>query len=369
MANVTYTVPNKIGSYDGDMVVKQYNSMTIDAGDTVTVDQPNRGLFILVKGNCTINGTLSMTSKGGLINPTSAGGSDSNVVDSNGLRLPFLTSTGSSSLTASNTLFNGCGNDARNVLANFRTLSSNGNIITLVRQGASGGTQFTLGTGSGNQNGNAGSNGTTGQTGGGGGGSVVYGGTCREGRYGSCFSGGSGGGSVNNGEGNQSQVSNATVWSGRGGASATGHSAGVSGGAGNPLGSNVNTTSGVTFQSSEDGDGVGGLIILVVKGNLTIGSGGRIEANGGGSQHVTRTNDNGDWINTGGAGGGGNIVLAYKGTYTNNGTVEARGGRSGRCHYPSALGWNNGTNTTTAANWFANGGNGGNGSVQTLQVL
>ena len=368
MANVTYTVPNKNGSYDGDMVVKQYNSMVIDAGDTVTVDQPNRGLFILVKGDCTINGTLSMTSKGGFINPTATGGSDSNAVDSNGLRLPFLTSSGSSSLTASNTLFNGCGNDARSILSNFRTLSSNGDIITLVRQGASGGTQFSLSTGSGGQNGNAGSNGTTGQTGGGGGGSVVYGGTCREGRYGSCFSGGSGGGSVNNGEGNQSNVSNATIWSGRGGASATGHSAAVTGGAGNPLGSNVNTSSGsISFQNNEDGDGVGGLIILVVGGNLTIGSGGKIEANGGGSQHVTR-GDSPDWINTGGAGGGGNIVLAYKGTYTNNGTVEARGGRSGRCHNPNPLGWNNGSNTATG-DWFVNGGNGGNGSVQNLQVL
>ena len=30
MANVTYTVPNKSGSYDGDMVVKHYSSMTIN---------------------------------------------------------------------------------------------------------------------------------------------------------------------------------------------------------------------------------------------------------------------------------------------------------------------------------------------------
>ena len=115
MANVTYTVPNKNGSYDGDMVVKQYTSVNIDAGDTVTVDQPNRGLFILVKGDCTINGTLSMTSKGGYINPTSSGGSDNNAVDSNGLRFPFLTSGGSSSLTAANTLLNGCGTTARSV--------------------------------------------------------------------------------------------------------------------------------------------------------------------------------------------------------------------------------------------------------------
>ena len=371
MANVTYTVPNKNGSYDGDMVVKQYNSMIIDTGDTVTVDQPNRGLFILVKGDCTINGTLSMTSKGGLVNPTSAGGSDNNAVDSNGLRLPFLTSSGSSSLTASNTLFNGCGNDARSVLANFKTLSSNGNIITLVRQGANGGSQVTQSGSNANINGNTGSNGSTGQTGGGGGGSVVYQGTSRNGSFGSCFAGGSGGGSVNNGEGNQSNVNNAVDWSGRGGNSATGHSAGVSGGAGNPPGSNVATSSSTSFEDNEDGMGVGGLIILVVKGNLTIGATGRIEANGGGSQHVVRTAGNpaGEWTNTGGAGGGGNIVLAYKGTYTNNGTVEARGGRSGRCQSSAGLGWNNGTNTSGGGStWIANGGNGGNGSVQTLAI-
>ena len=40
MADVTYTVPNKSGSYDGDMVVKQYSSITINTVDTVTTDQP-----------------------------------------------------------------------------------------------------------------------------------------------------------------------------------------------------------------------------------------------------------------------------------------------------------------------------------------
>ena len=59
MSNVTYTVPNKNGSYDGDIVLKQYTSMTINNGDTVTVDQPCRGLFIYVTGNCTINGTAN----------------------------------------------------------------------------------------------------------------------------------------------------------------------------------------------------------------------------------------------------------------------------------------------------------------------
>ena len=165
MANVTYTVPNKSGSYDGDMVVKQYSSMTINNGDTITTDQPCRGLMILVQGNCTINGTLSMTGRGAYANPTSNGGSDSNSVDANGLRMPFVTSGGSSSLSASNTLFNGCGNDARSVLGNFKTISSSGDIITLARQGANGGA-----AGGAQTNGAAGSNGGTGQTGGGGGG-------------------------------------------------------------------------------------------------------------------------------------------------------------------------------------------------------
>jgi len=359
MANVTYTVPNKSGSYDGDMVVKQYTSMIIDAGDTVTVDQPNRGLFILVKGDCTINGTLSMTSKGGYINPTTSGGSDSNAVDSNGLRFPFLTSGGSSSLTAANTLLNGCGNTARSVIANFKTLSSDGTIISVVRQGANGASGV-----SSTSNGSNGSNGSTGQSGGGGSGGANYQGTSGAGSYGSCFSGGSGGGSIDN----NGSVTSAQAWSGAGGNSGTGHSAAGSGGAGNPAGSNAHTQSAGVFVNNADGHGCGGLIILVVKGNLTIGSNGKIEANGGGSRNVYRTDD-GEWMSTGGAAGGGNIILAYKGTYTNNGTVEARGGRSGRVHTNANAnaGWNNGTSTNTQTH-TKTGGLGGNGSVQTLQV-
>ena len=72
MSNVTYTVPNKNGSYDGDMVVKQYTSINIDAGDTVTVDQPCRGMMILCQGDCTINGTLSMIERCAYSNTTSS---------------------------------------------------------------------------------------------------------------------------------------------------------------------------------------------------------------------------------------------------------------------------------------------------------
>ena len=135
-------------------------------------------------------------------------------------------------------------------------------------------------------------------------------------------------------------------------------------------GSNATTQSAAVFVNNEDGQGCGGLIILVVKGNLTIGSNGKIEANGGGSKHVYRT-DSGEWISTGGAAGGGNIILAYKGTYTNNGTVEARGGTSGRTHNNANAnaGWNNGNKTATQTHTKV-GGLGGNGSVHLkIQVL
>ena len=48
-----YTVPKtKDGSYDGDAVVKQYTSLTVNANYVVTTDQPCRGL-LLWWGNCT----------------------------------------------------------------------------------------------------------------------------------------------------------------------------------------------------------------------------------------------------------------------------------------------------------------------------
>lgn len=339
MANVTYTVPNKSGSYDGDMVVKQYSSMTINTGDTVTTDQPCRGLMILVQGDCTINGTLSMTGRGGYSNPTTNGGSDSNTVDANGLRMPFATSGGSSTLTASNTLFNGCGNDARSVLANFKTISSSGDVITLSRQGANGGSAPGA-----QQNGTAGSNGGTGQTGGGGAGARGWTGPAGAGSYGSCFAGGSGGGGSN---GNSESSGAGNAWGGPGGNGATDHSAATSGGVGNPRGNN-DTTSG-SANNSDNGNG--GLIILIVGGNLTIGSNGSIVANGNNSGNCSGGNQ---WHGSGGASGGGNIVIAHRGSYTNNGSVTANGGTSG---------------TIASYQYAKRGGNGGNGSIQTLQIL
>ena len=342
MANVTYTVPNKNGSYDGDMVVKQYTSIAIDAGDTVTVDQPTRGLMILCTGDCVINGTLSMKEKGANANPSSSGANDSNAVQTNGLQLPFLTSGGSESLTAADTLLNGCGTTARSVVANFKTISSDGTIVSVPKIGGAGGS------------GGGGAGGTlTNGTGGGGSGNHSSGGTTTAaGGAGTCFSGGSASGGNNN-TNNAYGTDDYAGAGGQGGSS--NHNAACLGGAGNPAGTTVRYFGSYSGGSPVAGGGTGGLLILIVKGNLTIGSGGKITVKGGNGAYFS--DESGTYSSgysaAGGQAGGGRIIIAHRGTYTNNGTVEALGGDANHAKEDSTAG---------------SGGDGGTGAITVLQV-
>ena len=354
MANVTYTVPSKNGSYDGDMVVKQYTSMTINSGDTVTTDQPCRGLMILVTGDCTINGTLSMKARGAAANPTTSGGSDNNDVSTAGLRFPFLTSGGSSSLTAQSSLLDGCGTTARSVIANFKTISSNGTILNILRTGS--GDTADYGSNGGGTNGAKFANGTSGtnSTGGGGQGGTGHGDGDGRGTSGTCFAGGSGGGGGSN-TGVNSQT-NASNYAGQGGAGVSRHTARCTGGAGNPNGGESTTGgyNGATNISNGE-SGNGGIIWLIVGGNLTIGASGVINVQGSRSDSI---DGNGyPWLNTGGGSGGGAVRIAHRGTFTNNGTINVAGGVAG-------------TNTDGGNNQYnAEGGNGGVGTSVIQQVL
>ena len=125
----TQTVLNKSGSYDGDMLVRNYTSFTISSGHTYTVDQPCRGMLIYVSGNATITGTLSMTSKGGFSNPTTSGGSDSAVVNANGLQLGMFTASGTSTLAAAT--FAGSGNASVAAVANQPAISGDGSVFKI----------------------------------------------------------------------------------------------------------------------------------------------------------------------------------------------------------------------------------------------
>lgn len=343
-SNTSLTVLNKNGAYDGDMVVRNYNNLTINSGVTLTTDQPCRGLLIYVKNNCTINGTLSMTARGAYANPSSTGGSDGQAVDSNGLRFPFRAATGSDTITVSQNLLNGCGNAARNAIQNHVFPNR---VLSIPRVGASGGAGANSG---GNAPGSAGSNGSAGETGGGGGGGVRnnVGGN---GTAGTCFSGGSGGGGGHYSPGATPDSGTAFGGPGGVGANGTGANEAGGGGAGNP-GGNGGYTPGSGSAKGNDAnskgqDGTGGIIILIVGGTLTIN--GSIVANG--SNGGRGLDSYAAWAG-GGASGGGSIIAAYK-TLVNNGTISTNGGTGG--NFKS---WDN-----------SSGGNGGTGSVQLLQVI
>lgn len=343
-SNTFLPVLNKVGLYDGDAVVRQFSSLTITSGSTLTTDQPCRGLFIYVYGNCTIDGTLSMKGRGPYANPTVSGASDNNIVDPEGLKIPFITSYGTQSLEASETLLNGCGISARNLISRHRSIYNNGTVINLVRQGAAGGARTSGGSPIIPNNG---SNGSIGQTGGGGSGGGYYNTSqAGGGSYGSCFGGGSGGGGTHG----STTTGNATPWGGPGGNATTPDgSYSAPGGIGNGNGkwSSTNTLFG-NDGTANNVSGTGGLIVLVVGGILTIGSSGKIIADGVEGPIFDTPNERGG----GGASGGGNIVIAHRGSYINNGgTISANGG--------SSWGW-----STTQR-----GGSGGNGSVQILNIL
>jgi len=304
----TQTVQNKNGSYDGDILVRNYTSMNIQSGHTYTVDQPCRGMLIYVDGDCTIAGTLTMSAMGGLADPTASGGSDSSAANANGLQLGFI-KDGSTDTLASPT-FAGGGSPAVSAVANHPAVSSDGINLQISRIGGTGG-----GGGDANSSwmGRGGANGSTGgttlSTGGGGGGDRTGGGCGGgggSGGKGGCFSGGPGGGGGQGDPGGNPAQNFGGGAGGNAGPEGTG-----GGGAGNPGG----TANG----GGAGGDGVGGIIYLIVKGDLTIT--GTISANG---------TDGGSGNAAGNGSGGGVIFYVYAGTLSNSGTIEAEGGDPGR---------------------------------------
>jgi hypothetical protein len=128
------------------------------------------------------------------------------------------------------------------------------------------------------------------------------------------------------------------------------------GGAGNPHGPSTGNYASFGYTlyndptSATGGTGPGGLLILVVGGVLTIGASGSIQSNGN-NPAITQTNA-GVVAGGGGCSGGGNVVVAYN-TISNSGSITANGGTTSGLTYPNSR----------------QGGNGGNGSVQTLAIL
>jgi len=329
-ADTELTVPSKNGSYDGDMLVMNYSSLTIDAGYTLTTDQPGRGLLIYVSGDCTINGSLIMTGRGPAADASASGGSDSSAAPSGGLKLNFLKSGGAT--LSGNSDFSGSGSPAVAAVANHPASGVTGVQYTWSRQGAAGASGGAWGTAS-----VAGATGTAGtstsdnlQSGGGAGGGRIGSGYTSDGSYGSCWGGGSGG-ATGHDSGASDGTEDGVAWGGAGGRDLCGLTdpTGVNKAAGNPTQA-PKQGSDFTQNVGEDGfsgEGTGGFIALIVGGDLTIGGSGKIQANG--VQGVTKASLlPGDTNFFGGSSGGGTVLVAYGGTPTNvtSSYVKADGG-------------------------------------------
>ena len=353
LGNATVTVQNKNGTYDGDMVVKQYTSFTLNSGHTFAPDQACRGMLIYVQGDCSINGTIDMTARGPDANPINTAswnnaGSDGNTVGANGLQIGLLKSGSTDTFTNDGSGFNGCGTAARNAVTNQYNLSGDGKIYTIARQGAAGA------YGNHSNNSRAGNNGTDGgsnnQTGGGGSGATSGSNAidAGNGSYGSCWGGGSGGAGTHSTTGS---TMHAVAWGGRAG---YGNFGGNSGGAGNPGG----VGNGVHGGTGENG--TGGLIIIICGG--TISGNGIIRANGKNGGAFVQNN------NGGGGGSGGGAILVLGVTNSFSGTIQANGGvgnsNFGSSSHPSQPGGNGGSGYT-----LSEGGLAGAGTVSATGTL
>ena len=331
--NLSVSVSNTNGTYDGDMVIKQYTSFNLQSGHEFTTSQACRGMLIYVQGDCIINGTIDMTARGPDANPLNTSswnnaGSDGNTVGANGLQIGLLKSGSTQTFTNDGSGFNGCGTAARNAVANQSNLSGNGKIYTIARQGADG----AYGNhGNSTQAGNNGSSGSSSNKTGGGGSGATSGSSATDagnGAYGSCWGGGSGGAGTHSTTG---PTMHAVNWGGRAG---YGDFGGNAGGAGNPGGSG----NGVHGGTGENG--TGGLIIIICGG--TISGNGTIKANG---------KNGGPFVNnssSGGGGSGGGAILVLGATNNFSGTIQANGGVGNS-------GYSGGSGSTRA------GGNGGSG--------
>ena len=308
--DITFSTSANIPSENhGEIVVKQYRNCSINSGVTLTTSNPCRGLVIFCTGNLTIDGTLTMTAKGGGVGNKSTEFNYGNITDTS---LSFNTSSnGGSGVQSWNFSPSGSVWYPR-----YRQNVPIRNPVTAPSSPSSPGAAGVFSCGAGGSGGGGSSNCPT---------APAVGGPGGLGGSGSLFAGGGGGGGGGGaycsftpsggsafyeigGNGSSGQGSGAG-----GGGGGAGNTAGSGGGAGgpNPFGS----------PGGAGSTGTGGLIVVIVRGNVsvtgTISSNGSSGGPGGGG---------GLPGGSGGGSGGGRIIIIYGGTYSNTGTVQANGG-------------------------------------------
>jgi hypothetical protein len=311
--NITLT-----STLNGGAVVRQHSSVTINAGHTLTVSNPNSGLVIFSQSNITVNGTISMAQKGSSLPSTAIAdiASISAGVGDLAYLLPILNTlnggTGGNG-GGSGGSGHGIGGAGRRLLGGFGGGGKAGDVnagnggnggsitsaeigafqltdtaATLIHKGVNSFSLFAAVHGKNGVNGSGGNGGlrcTVNRD-------VTC--TANAGRGGLCLGGGGGGG-------------------------------------GGALADNTGQDINVTYNAGHGNNGqyAGGFILLVAKGNITIG--GTVVASGGagGSGGANQNPNPGSSGHGGGGAGGGVVAIFHKGTYTNTGTINVNGGAGG----------------------------------------
>ncbi len=302
---------NNISREFGDIIVKNFQNLTINSGVLFSPLRACRGLIIYCTGNLTIDGTISMTGKGG------------GVVAKIAAPIGIASSTDSRyDLVDATLYFNNFSSSAYGTIGHMNWAPSGSAWFSnyKIRIPLSG---SVAGGAGGSGASGAGSTGTAGifccgGGGGGGNGAQKYGsfGSGYAGGRGTIFTGGGGGG------GGYGGILNGV----------TAGSSGLleSGGAGsrNYYGPTGGGGAGVLNQpgpGTNGSIGVGGLLVFIVRGNITIN--GTVSNNGrNGGLGAANGSDN---AGGGGGSGGGRTLIIYGGTYTNAGSVVANGGSGG----------------------------------------
>ncbi|OUM86644.1 MAG: hypothetical protein BAA01_11590 [Bacillus thermozeamaize] len=306
--NVTFPVTAHSG-----LVVKQYRSFRLNAGHTMTVDNPCRGLIIYVQEDCIIDGIIDMSQKACL----APNGEPLPMVITKDLDKYYRLTTVLQSLRGGAGGNGGYGGGYNNA---FRQTS-----VGIGGQGR----QCLGGFGGGGSGGSAvRGSGDSGYFGGIGG-SIEY----------AELGGGDGTNTIINANATSGvQAQGINAYNGAGGSGAINMDGGAGnlfrkGGKCNGGGGGGGGGSGKTL-GAQGGDGqfAGGFICLIVGGNLSIS--GSLKANGGnGGNGGAGGAINATWPTGGGGGGGGSgggvIAIFHRGTYTNYGSIQVNGGNGG----------------------------------------
>lgn len=279
---------------DVGQIVKQYTTLTIEAGGVLKPAHRCNGMIIMVQGDCTIRGTLSVSKCGPLLNDQ-----ESTALEDIHIKLMGA-------------LMGGDGGDGGDCGTTYDITTTEGDVTTTVKtpykKGGKGGKGHLLGGGFGG--GGAGDGLISGDNGGDSEPRPPHGITFPPETSGQYGAGG-------NGRYSDEDYSHGKGGKGPGGSGGTNYYATVI--EGHPSGA-IDGVAGDAYP--------GGGLWLYVGGTLRIETNGQVVADGGNGANVNtaKFDGSGGFPGQGGSAGGGIIAIVYGGKYENLGSVHANGG-------------------------------------------